>query len=227
MTTMRLAHIRPYQVLGIPDEYSEEVRFFMPPAQGSGSLLSIESLLLIKFMRVTKPKRIFEFGTYKGLTTRLLLVNLPPVESAPGERIFTLDLPNLNDVHFQGTDVDLAREALDYERKYLAEANHGLVKQILEDSMKFDATKYRRWFQFIFIDANHEVAYVRRDTENAMKMFADDRGCVIWHDYGHPEFPELTQYVDDLGSQMEIYHIEHTKLAFHPRGFQIAPRMSK
>ena len=43
----KLEHIRPYQVLGIGDDFPEEVRFFMPPAQGAGSLLSIESLLLI------------------------------------------------------------------------------------------------------------------------------------------------------------------------------------
>src|SRR6185369_2296726 len=108
----KLEHIRPYQLLGVPDEFPEEIRFFMPPAQGAGSLLSIESLLLIKLMRITRPKYLFEFGTYKGLTTRLLLANLPAVSGASGERIYTLDLPSLEDVHFQGTDVDLAQEAL-------------------------------------------------------------------------------------------------------------------
>jgi predicted O-methyltransferase YrrM len=220
----RLEHIRPYQVLGINDEFAEEIRFFMPPAQGAGSLLSIESLLLIKLMRITQPRYLFEFGTYKGLTTRLLLANLPPSADASGERIYTLDLPNLDDVHFQGTDVDLAREALGFDRKYAQEQNRHLVKQILHDSMKFDGSQYPEKFQFIFIDANHEVAYARRDTENSLKMFSRDKGCLIWHDYGHPEFPELTQYIEDLGTQMDVYHVEHTKLAFHPRGFEIKPR---
>jgi len=76
----KLEHIRPYQVLGIHDEFPEEIRFFMPPAQGAVSLLSIESLLLIKLLRITQPKYLFEFGTYKGLTTRLLLANLPQSE---------------------------------------------------------------------------------------------------------------------------------------------------
>lgn len=220
----QLSHIRPYQVLGIPDEFPEEIRFFMPPAQGSGSLLSIESLLLIKLMRVTQPKYLFEFGTYKGLTTRLLLANLPPAGGVQGERIFTLDLPALENVHFQGTDVDLAREALNFERKYLGEKNKSLVKQILHDSMTFDPAPYRDKFQFVFIDGNHEVNYVRKDTANSFEMFSKDKGCIIWHDYGHPEFGELTQYLEDLGKEMPIYHVEHTKMAFHPRGFDIRPR---
>lgn len=220
-----LEHIRPYQVLGVPDEFPEEVRFFMPQAQGSGSLLSIESLLLIKLMRITQPKYLFEFGTYKGLTTRLLLANLPPVSGVSGERIYTLDLPSLDNVHFQGTDVDLAQEALGFDRKYLQERDRHLVKQILQDSMKFDGSQFAGKFQFIFIDANHEVAYARRDTENSLQMFSEETGCLIWHDYGHPEFPELTQYIEDLGKQMDVFHVEHTKLAFHPRGFNILPRV--
>jgi len=220
-----LEHIRPYQVLGVADEFPEEIRFFMPQAQGSGSLLSIESLLLIKLMRITQPKYLFEFGTYKGLTTRLLLANLPPMSGVSGERIYTLDLPSLDDVHFQGTDVDLAQEALGFERKYLQEQDRHLVKQILQDSMKFDGSQYAGKFQFIFIDANHEVAYVRRDTENSLKMLSQEKGCLIWHDYGHPEFPELTKYIEDLGKEMKVFHVEHTKLAFHPRGFNIQPRV--
>jgi hypothetical protein len=222
----QLEHIRPYQLLGVPDAevFPEEVRFFMPLAQGSGSLLSLESLLLIKLMRITRPKYLFEFGTYKGLTTRLLLANLPSAPEVTGERIFTLDLPALENVHFQGTDVDLAREALGFERKYLGEPNKHLVKQILQDSMTFDGSQYAGKFQFIFIDGNHEVDYVRKDTENSFKMFSGDKGCVIWHDYGHPEFPQNTQYIEDLGREMTVYHVEHTKMAFHPRGFDVMPR---
>lgn len=222
----KLQHIRPYQVLGLEDRFADEVRFFMPQAQGAGSLLSIESLLLIKLMRVTQPKYLFEFGTYKGLTTRVLLANLPPVENAPGERIFTLDLPALDDVHFQGSDVLLAQEALDYDRKYLAEEDSHLVKQILQDSMQFSGDEYEGKFQFIFIDANHEVAYARQDTENSLKMLSSEKGCLIWHDYGHPEFPELTDYIETLAGEMDIYHVENTKMAFHPVGFEVLPRLA-
>jgi hypothetical protein len=216
---MSVTRIRPWQVLGISDDFHDEIRFFMPQAQGSGSLLSIESLLLIKLMRVVRPEKIFEFGTYKGLTTRLLLANLPQSDAQTEARIFTLDLPNLDEVRFQGTDVDLAREVLDYRRRYLEEKNSHLVHQILQDSMKFDPSPFVGNFSMIFIDANHALDYVKKDTENSFQMLAPGMSCVVWHDYGHPEFPELTAYVDELATKMKIFLVGGTKMAFHPRGF--------
>lgn len=68
--------VRPYQVLLIPDTFGDEVKFFMPEPQAWGSLTTIEAMMLVKLMRIVNPRNIFEFGTYKGLTTRLLLENL-------------------------------------------------------------------------------------------------------------------------------------------------------
>ena len=187
----------------------------MPEAQGAGSLQSLESLMLIKLMRVVKPGKIFEFGTYKGLTTRLLLANFPQSNAQAEARIFTLDLPNLDEVRFQGTDEDLAREVLGYRRRYPEEKNSNLVHQILQDSMKFDPEPYAGKFSMIFIDANHALNYVKKDTENSFRMLAPGVGCVVWHDYGHPVFPEVTAYVDGLGTKMKVLLIEGTKMAFH------------
>jgi hypothetical protein len=49
---------------------------------------------------------------------------------------------------------------------------------------------------------------------------------VVWHDYGNPQFPELTQYLEELSAQMPIYHIEDTMLAFHLLGKEVSPRRS-
>jgi len=57
--------------LRIEDSCGERVNFFMPQAQGRGFVSTIESILLIKLMRIVDAQYIFEFGTYKGLTTRL------------------------------------------------------------------------------------------------------------------------------------------------------------
>lgn len=218
-----MIHIRPTQLLSIPDDYDEEIKFFMPPAQGAGSLTTLESVMLLKLLRVVEPARLFEFGTYKGYTTRLLLENLPP-RDVSGERIYTLDLPELDNVAFQGDDRTLATEALGFERKYLKSANRHLVRQIFHDSMTLDATPYAKQFQYIFIDANHEVNYVRKDTENALEMLADAPACIVWHDYGNRQFPELTQYLDDLASDLPLYHIENTMLVFHLPGVTVPER---
>ncbi|WP_459622787.1 class I SAM-dependent methyltransferase [Burkholderia sp. 3C] len=219
-----MIHIRPTQLLSIPDDHPEEIRFFMPPAQGAGSLTSLESIVLLKLMRVVEPARLFEFGTYKGYTTRLLAENLTP-HDAEGERIYTLDLPDLDDVAFQGDDRHLASEALGFERKYLKSSNRHLVKQVFQDSMKLDPAPYAEQFQYVFIDANHEVNYVRKDTENALVMLAPEgRACIAWHDYGNRQFPELTQYLDDLAHDMPLYHVENTMIVFHLRDVAVPER---
>jgi len=218
-----VVHIRPYQLLSIEDGLSDEIKFFMPALEAAGSLTVIESIMLLKLMRCVSPTHVFEFGTYKGYTTRLLLENIPERDVA-GERIYTLDLPDLDNIVFQGTDKDLATESITYQRKYLSSPRKNLVKQILQDSMTLDPELYSKKFQFIFIDANHEVSYVCRDTENALVMLADAPSCVVWHDYGNPQFPELTQYLENLSARIPVYHIEDTMLAFHLLGKTVAPR---
>lgn len=219
----RAEHIRPYQILLIPDSFGEEVRFFMPQPQAWGSLTTIESMMLLKLMRIVNPKKVFEFGTFKGLTTRLLLDNLSDdYDGSP--RLYTLDLPDLEGITFQGADLAVASQSIGFQRKYLTSTRKDWVKQILQDSMTLNGDDYKKQFEFIFVDANHEVSYVKRDTENALKMVTDAPSCIVWHDYGNPDFPELTQYLDDLSQQIKIHRIEDTMLAFHLQGHEVAPR---
>ncbi|MDF0604195.1 class I SAM-dependent methyltransferase [Neisseriaceae bacterium TC5R-5] len=218
-----MQHIRPYQVLKIVDDFPDEIKFFMPQAQGVGSVSTIESVLLLKLMRVVNPDYLFEFGTYKGLTTRLLLENLP-VKNIDAERIYTLDLPDINDVQFQGDDINVAIESIASHRKYLNCANKHLVKQILQNSMTLDIEPYENKFQFIFIDGNHEVSYVTKDTENALAMLSGQAACIVWHDYGNAQFPELTEYLNDLSKKIQLYHIEDTMLVFYLQGHDVSSR---
>jgi hypothetical protein len=220
---LEITHIRPYQVLRIEDGFDEEIKFFMPPSQGAGSLYSIESIILIKLMRIVNASYIFEFGTYKGLTTRLLLENLPE-KDIKEERIYTLDLPSLEGVAFQGDDDKVAAEALGFQRKYLISSKKHMVKQLLQDCLTLDANEYLKKFQMIFVDGNHEVSYAKCDTENAFLMLSDQPSCIAWHDYGNPQFPELTAYIDDLAKKVKIYHVENTMLAFHLNGIDVSPR---
>ncbi|WP_455914724.1 class I SAM-dependent methyltransferase [Pseudomonas syringae] len=212
-----LMHIRPYRVLSIEDGREEEVKFFMPPADGAGSLTAFESVMLLKLVRAIKPDFVFEFGTFDGRTTRLVLEDLPDNgDSEP--RIYTLDLPDTDGIVFQGDDKLLAEKAVLSSRKYNQSPKKAMVRQILQDSMTFDPSPYAGKFDFIFVDANHEYEYVKRDTENSLKMLGGDSSCIVWHDYGNPQFPELTRYLEELASSLELYHIEGTMLVFHMRG---------
>ena len=221
---LELVHIKPSLVFGMEDRFSEEIVFFMPPARGAGALRTLESAILLKLIRIVDADYIFEFGTFKGLTTRLILANLPDKEGVEGERIYTLDLPDIQGVDFQGLDMELAIEAVHFERKYLGHPNKHLVKQLLQNSMSLDGDLYPNKFQFIFVDANHEVSYVKKDTENAFKMLAKAPSCIAWHDYGNPQFPELKAYIEELAKEIKIYHVENTMIAFHLIGKEVPPR---
>jgi hypothetical protein len=134
-----------------------------------------------------------------------------------------LDLPDIGDVTFQGSDRELALESMSLSTKYLTSPKKYLVEQLLLDSMTLNPEDYAKKFQFIFIDANHELKYVKKDTENALKMLAPGLSCIVWHDYGNPQFPELTQYLNALSLRIKIYHIGDTMLAFYLIGKEVAP----
>nr|WP_231606114.1 class I SAM-dependent methyltransferase [Pandoraea apista] len=213
----KLNHMRPYRLFGIEDGRGEEVKFYMPPADGAGCLTAFESVVLLKLVRVVNPNFLFEFGTFDGRTTRLMLEDLQ--DNGSGEpRIYTLDLPDTDGVHFQGDDKKLAEKAILSTRKYTRSEKSSLVKQIFQDSMSLDPSLYENKFEFIFVDANHEYVYVKKDTENALKMIGGETNCIVWHDYGNPQFPELTRYLENLASDIELYHVEGTMLVFHLQG---------
>jgi len=101
------------------------------------------------------------------------------------------------------------------------------VKQILQDSMTFDGSEYAGKFQFIFIDGNHEVSYVRKDTENSFKMFSEDKGCIIWHDYGHPGILGVDAVPRRPGPRHRDPSCGTYEDGVPPRGFTVTPRISR
>lgn len=208
-----MINIRPNQILRLVDKDNEAFWFQIP---SRGWLITFESTILVALLKIVKAKRVFEFGTYKGFTTRLFLENINSDEII----VTTLDLPSTSGISFQGRDEILALESLEAEREYLNSSKGDQVEQMLLDSMSFSGEGYEKAFDMIFIDANHKVEYARRDTENALKMVRDG-GCIAWHDYGNPEFPELTKFLQELSLDEPIYHVEETMLCFYLPGVQI------
>jgi hypothetical protein len=42
----------------------------------------------------------------------------------------------------------------------------------------------------------------------------------VWRDYGNPRFPELTQYLDALATEVSLHYIEEAILAFRLVGLE-------
>lgn len=219
-----MINIRPHRVFNAIEEQAECERgfqFFIPI---KSSISTLESTILISLLKMTKASRVFEFGTYRGETTRLLVENLilERPDLPPSGGVWTLDLPSTEGVFFQGDDARLASEALTYERAYLKSHAAKFVHQLLCDSMTWepsalsiDNKSVELKFQYIFIDGNHQIDYVKKDTENSFKLLSEDTAaCVIWHDYGNHQFPELTMYLDELSESFPLYHVDETMIVF-------------
>jgi predicted O-methyltransferase YrrM len=192
-----MKHIRPWQFFSMYDGQDRDVVLPIPRRRGLGGLTAIETLILITAARMVEAKRIFEFGTFLGATTLSLARNT-------GAEIVTLDLSPeeaqglaQNPSEAEITSVHLANP-LDFEgRGERITVLHG-------NSLTYDFAPLYRSFDFVFIDAGHELPNLISDTENALKL-ATSKSCIAWHDYGNPEYPELKQYLDAMP---DLLHVE-------------------
>lgn len=176
-----------------------------------GNLSYTEVMTICLLIQDTKPKAIFEFGTFNGVTTLQMALN-----SRDDCRIFTLNLP--------ASGAETAMALGKYSRdKLLHPANAGTatvfdqepeavkIEQLLGDSATFDFSRFKRSVDLVFIDACHEYDYVKCDTENALKMIAKSGGVILWHDF--PNAPGVMRYLEEMSDKLEIRHISNTRLA--------------
>lgn len=176
-----------------------------------GNLSYTEVMTICLLIRQMKPKSIFEFGTFNGVTTLQMAIN-----STDDCRIHTLNLP--------ASGPETAMALGEYSRdKLLHPAKAGTatvfeeepeavkIEQLWGDSATFDFSRFERSVDLVFIDACHEYDYVKCDTENALKMIAKSGGVILWHDF--PNAPGVMRYLEELSARFQIQHIKDTRLA--------------
>jgi predicted O-methyltransferase YrrM len=166
-------------------------RFVMQSFPGVGaSITMLEGATLAAFIQKVGAKRIFEFGTYKGVSTTQLALNLPD-----DGMVYTLDLPEDHPAY------TLAIPKAE-ERQIAAETGKGiLVPQDLRhkvtflrsDSATFDTTPYLNSMDLVFVDGAHSYEYVKNDTEKGWEMLRPG-GIIAWHDCT-PNHPEVVAYL--------------------------------
>ena len=77
--------------------------------------------------------------------------------------------------------------------------------------MSFDFSPYYGKIDFVFIDANHSYAYVRSDTENALRTLSPE-GVILWHDYDFIH-PGVFRLINELAREKRIFYVERTRYA--------------
>ncbi len=124
-----------------------------------------------------QPKRIFEIGTYLGVTSDFFLRLLPECEVVSIAYVGRL----LGSFGKSYNNSNLSKKRLG---SLIGPERRGRFHQIYGDSHRLSSDSLKNRFgvfDFIFIDGDHCADGVRRDTELARSLITDN-GLICWHD---------------------------------------------
>jgi len=200
--------VRTFTSIDILDLAPGSIRWKLqafPGIPASISVLECNGLALLA--KKTKARKVFEFGTYMGVSATHLALNLEP-----GGLVYSLDLPEDNPTALL-TIHDLDEKGLTVEKGKGSLVPDDVKNQVVflkSDSAVFDETPYRNSMDLVFVDGAHSSEYVRSDTEKALRMLRQG-GIVAWHDCHH-KYPDVVRYLKTLSQ--EVFLVSGTTLAF-------------
>ena len=142
-----------------------------------GMTLLNDYLALSAILLQYRPKRIFEIGTYLGVTSDFFLRLLPDCEVV--SIAFAGGL--LGSFSKSYNNSNLSKKEIG---SLIGPERRGRFHQIYGDSHKLTVDAFMEKFgafDFVFIDGDHCADGVRRDTKLAKSLIADN-GLICWHD---------------------------------------------
>jgi hypothetical protein len=166
-----------------------------------------ELLVLCQIVRHRRPKTIFEIGTYLGGTTLQLAANSQA-------EIFTIDLPPPKHKDYLEPKIwDPASDVYPDNPgvRFCGSPFEQRIVQFLGNSQTFDFSPYYGGVDLVFVDGCHHYEFVRKDSDNAIKMLSED-GIVIWHDYAR-HAPGVVKALNELSNNVSLKYITGTSLA--------------
>jgi len=203
----RAADVREFSGVGL-EEIASGTRFTFQLFHGAQSSITLlEAGALAALMARAQARRVFEFGTYKGVSTTQLALNLPP-----GGKVFTLDLPDELKVGALRVDkqVEIQIAAESGKGSLIPEDLRSKVTFLQADSASFDTAPYRASMDLVFVDGAHSYDYVRNDTAKALELLRPG-GVIAWHDCA-PNHKDVVRALKDSGLPIHLVH--GTALAF-------------
>lgn len=176
------------------------------PSVGA-SVSPMECAALAALSHLVAAKRVFEFGTYKGVSTTQLALNL-----ADGGMVFTLDLPEDHPAY----SLPIPKPE---EQAIAAEGGKGILipRDLLDrvtflssDSATFDEGPYHGTIDLVFVDGAHSYEYVKNDSEKGWQMLRPG-GILAWHDCT-PSHSDVVRYIKESHPDAQL--VTSTALAF-------------
>lgn len=206
-----MIHIRPFQVFTLLEDSpaARIANIMIPTRRGWGSTSTLETLLLIALQRIVKARRVFEFGTFRGANSHNLALNLPD-----GAELYTLDLAaGVADQHPLDAPLTVARQGMPLD--FADSPAAAKIRCLTGDSRNFDFAPFYGAVDLVFVDGGHDLDTLSRDSRNAFSMTGGrPTWCIAWHDYRNPDYPELTEYLDRISENAQLFHVEDTMLVF-------------
>jgi len=203
-----VADIRSIPSIDLLDICSGSQRWTLQTFPSVGASVSpMECAALAALAHLVKAKRIFEFGTYKGVSTTQLALNI-----APCGMVYTLDLPDDHPAY------RLPIPKID-EQQIAAENGKGLlipndlrdrVTFLKSDSASFDEEPFHGTIDLVFVDGAHSYEYVKNDTEKGWRMLRPG-GILAWHDCT-ASHRDVVKYLKESGLSPIL--VKGTALAF-------------
>jgi predicted O-methyltransferase YrrM len=209
VTSAGVRAIRPYQIFTtLPDLPAMRKASVKIPERQDLKLL--ETFLLIAACKIVGARRVFEFGTFLGSTTLNLAMNLPP-----DGQVFTFDL-DAETVPIEQHPADARLTAQHLQVKtldFFGSEVEDSITILNGNSLSVDLSDYWQSFDLVFVDGGHDLATIAADTKNAFQMVRPG-GCIAWHDYGNPTYPDVAFFLNGLAAKRELLRVEDTMLCF-------------
>ncbi|MEO6965561.1 MAG: class I SAM-dependent methyltransferase, partial [Acidobacteriaceae bacterium] len=177
-----------------------------PKAYLGDGTQSVEGLcFLVLLAKVLNAHRVFEIGTFTGVTALTLAMNLPTLT------IDTLDLPtgNLPVLSFAHDDKGYIPAQ---QRHWVFEDKPEAVRitQHEGDSAQFDFSAMGKTFDLVYVDGAHSYDYVANDTKAAFSLVRDAVTAIVWDDYS-PGWRGVVRYLNER-TDLELYRVPDTRL---------------
>jgi len=223
-----LVHIKPKVVFmkieaASPEPVSMKINV---PSSGIGSVTLLEAATLVSLIKLIKPRKIFEFGTFLGYSSALLVEN-----SSDECAVYSIDLgeSHVSAKPLEAYAEDELRRDGDINDEYLrgaqgavgpryttalSPADKSRLHLIQQDSRQFDPRAHGLdgSVDIVFVDGGHDAETVAIDTANARKMIGDS-GVIIWHDFASTIHDDVTTFVNDLAKREVVVCVQNTMLA--------------
>jgi len=187
---------------------------------GYGGMAPQDLYALLRITRWIKPRKIFEFGTFRGVTTIHMTVN-------SDAEVFTLDLPRhlaTDLADYKNDDRNLLPSQNEIDNTADRFRNYNRIHQLFGNSRTFDYRTFLKTMDLVIVDACHLYDYVMSDSQHAFELLGN-AGAILWHDF--PTSLDVTRAIRRLAPQWPILHIEGTRLALYLKRFQIPRRANE